>query len=68
MTGDKEIKVKTGLEIKQEILDLLMQHMFDLRETKTLNPFDNYLNNARIEGLSWVYEKVLSISPTKNGG
>jgi hypothetical protein len=68
MTDDIEIKAKTGLEMKQEISDIIWKYTIRLRETKTVCPFSEYIKNAKIEVLCKMHSKILDISPTKNGG
>lgn len=66
--ADYIIRLKTGSEVKQEILGTIFDYMLELRETETLNPFTSYLINTKIEALNDIHKKLLDISPTKNGG
>lgn len=62
------VAVKTGREIKEEILGMIYDYMLELREVKYDSPFNEYLKNTKIEALNEIHSKVLEISPTKNGG
>lgn len=68
MAGDIEVRLKTGLEVKQEMSDMIFGYMMQLRETKTLCPWSEYMKNCKIEALCEIHSKILDISPTKNGG
>jgi hypothetical protein len=60
-----QIKVKTGLELKLEILDMIADWQTELKRVDHKNPLLNFEKNLKIGWLHQMYENILNTSLTK---